>query len=72
MGQKAAQQPNGAWMLTDGTLLTADVVYQTIGGGPNTQFLRGLDILDAKGAIKVVPYMIKFSVHLTLSLEVSG
>ncbi len=55
LGQKAARQPSGIWMLTDGTLLDADIVYQTVGGGPNTDFLKGLDMLDGKGAIKVRP-----------------
>ena len=40
-------------MLTDGTTLSADVTFLTIGGQPNTRFLNGLGILDANGAIEV-------------------
>ena len=40
-------------MLTDGTKLSGDVAFLTVGGQPNTRFLNGLGILDANGAIKV-------------------
>ena len=55
LGQKASKQGDGSWTLSDGTTLTADVAYQTVGGSPNTEFLQRLGITDARGAIKVGP-----------------
>jgi len=34
LGQKAARQPSGIWILTDGTLLDVDIVYQTAAAAP--------------------------------------
>ncbi len=52
-GQKATRQTSNTFVLTDGSQLTADVTFYTIGGQPNTRFLNGLGILAASGAIKV-------------------
>ena len=55
-GQKATRQSSSSFVLTDGSQLTADLTFFTIGGQPNTRFLNGLGILDASGAIKVCRY----------------
>ena len=53
VGQKATRQSSNSYVLTDGTTLSGDVVFLTVGGQPNTRFLNGLGILDANGYIKV-------------------
>ena len=53
LGQKATEQDDGSFLLTDGSRLEADLVYLTIGMKPNTAFLATFDITDDKGAIKV-------------------
>jgi hypothetical protein len=52
-GEKASQSADGGWYLTDGSQLGADVVYNAVGGQPNTAFLQPLGILDSQGAIQV-------------------
>jgi hypothetical protein len=52
-GEKASQRPDGSWWLSNDSRLDADVVYNAVGGKPNTAFLQPLGILDSRGAIKV-------------------
>lgn len=55
LGQKATEQPDGSFLLTDGSRLEADVVYRTVGIQPATAFLSSFGVTDDRGFIKARP-----------------
>jgi NADPH-dependent 2,4-dienoyl-CoA reductase/sulfur reductase-like enzyme len=62
---RASKNAEGVYSTADGRSFEADVVYMTVGGKPNTQFLRGGIVpLTAKGFIEV--YYRVLCVHIEL------
>lgn len=53
LNSRANKNQAGVYATSSGDELAADLVYRTVGGSPNTGFLKGSHIpLDARGFIK--------------------
>lgn len=51
---RASKNADGVYSTADGRSFDAEIVYMTVGGKPNTEFLKGgLVPLNAKGFIEV-------------------